>query len=384
MTPWRCLLWVQSLLGAGHLRRAQALAEAMAADGALVTLANGGLPGPWPPPSEVEIVQLPPILARDSGLHDLADLAGAPPVEALWRERRDLLLSLLRSRQPQVVLTEMFPFGRRAFSRELLPLLEAARTLRQRALVAASVRDILVSKPTLDRYRWMAEVGSAWYDIVLVHGDEQLMPFAASFPLVGSLKSPIVHTGFVHHPAVAETPTDGDHPAVLVSAGGGVVGERLLQAALEARARSSLARASWLLVAGQNLPQDRLAALTAAAPSGCKVVRYHPDLQTMMGRCCVSVSQAGYNTVVEGLKAGARMVLVPFGSGGEDEQARRATRLQTLGLAEMLAEEELAPASLAAAIDRMARRERPSAGTWSFAGAARTAEILGAMVEARS
>jgi predicted glycosyltransferase len=124
--------------------------------------------------------------------------------------------------------------------------------------------------------------------------------------------------------------------------------------------------------------------LTTAAPSGCDVVRYRPDLATIMGRCCVSVSQAGYNTVVEGLKAGARMVLVPFGSGGEDEQAQRAARLQTLGLADVLTEEELTPASLAAAIDRMARRERPSAGAWSFAGAARTAEILRELVDTRS
>jgi predicted glycosyltransferase len=360
------------------------LAEAMAAQGASVTLANGGLPGPWTPPSGVEIVQLPPILARNPDLHDLVDLAGAPPGEALWRERCDLLLSLLWSCRPQVVMTEMFPFGRRAFSRELLPLLEAVRTLPQRTLIAASVRDILVSKPKLDRYRWMAEVGSAWYDIVLVHGDEQLMPFAASFPLVASLKTSIVHTGFVHQPAAAETSTEGDNPAVLVSAGGGAVGERLLQAALEARARSSLAQASWLLVAGQNLAQDRLVALMSAAPSGCEVVRYRPDLSTIMGRCCVSVSQAGYNTVVEGLKAGARMVLVPFGSGGEDEQARRAARLQALGLAECLTEEELTPASLAAAIDRMARCQRPSAGAWSFAGAATTAEILRKLVDARS
>lgn len=384
MRPWRCLFWVQSLLGAGHLRRALILAEAMAAEGASVTLANGGLPGPWPRPSGVEIVQLPPILARNPDLHDLVDLAGAPPDEALWRERCDLLLSLLLHRRPQVILTEMFPFGRRAFSRELLPLLEAVRTLPQRALIAASVRDILVSKPKLDRYRWMAVIGSAWYDIVLVHGDERLMPFGASFPLVDSLKASIVHTGFVHQPAAAEASTEGDNPTVLVSAGGGAVGERLLQAALEAKPRSSFVQASWLLVAGQNLAQDRLAALTAAAPSDCDVVRYRSDLSTIMGRCSVSVSQAGYNTVVEGLEAGARMVLVPFGTGGEDEQAQRAARLQALGLAEVLTEEELTPASLAAAIDRTARRERPSAGTWSFAGAARTAEILRELVEARS
>ena len=43
---WRCLFWVQSLLGSGHLRRALLLAEAFAARGAEVILVNGGPPGP--------------------------------------------------------------------------------------------------------------------------------------------------------------------------------------------------------------------------------------------------------------------------------------------------------------------------------------------------
>jgi hypothetical protein len=55
----RCLFWVQSLLGSGHLRRALAVAGALAAEGFDVTLANGGPPSPWPAPSGVDLVQLP-------------------------------------------------------------------------------------------------------------------------------------------------------------------------------------------------------------------------------------------------------------------------------------------------------------------------------------
>jgi predicted glycosyltransferase len=380
MRSWRCLFWVQSLLGSGHLRRAQLLADALAAEGAAVTLVNGGPPGPWPTAPGVEPVQLPPIAASDGGFRDLVDATGAPVSPALRAQRQRALLDLLLERRPELVVTEMFPFGRRWFRGELLPLLEAAGTQRPRPLVVASVRDVLVSKPDPASYAWMAELARAHYDKVLVHGDERLLPFSLSFPLAVSLGDKVVHTGFVHAPTPM-APDPSPPPAVLVSAGGGAVGERLLRAALEARAASRHAEAPWLLVGGQNLPDATFAALQALAPTGCTLVRYRTDLGMLMGRCGVSVSQAGYNTVVDGLIAGARMVLVPFAAGGEDEQTRRAERLRALGLAELVAEAGLIPGALAAAIDRIAARPRPRSQAWSFDGAKRSAALLRTMVE---
>jgi predicted glycosyltransferase len=382
VSRWRCLFWVQSLLGSGHLRRAQLLADALVAEGAAVTLVNGGPPGPWPAAPGVELVQLPPITAPDGDFRNLVDATGAPVSAALRAQRQHALVGLLLGRQPQVVVTEMFPFGRRFFRGELVPLLEAAAAQRPRPLVVASVRDVLVSKPDRASYAWMAELALAHYDKVLVHGDERLLPFALSFPLAGSLGEKLVHTGFVHAAAVAADAEPA--PAVLVSAGGGAVGERLLRAALAARPATSLATAPWLLVGGQNLPEPAFAALRALAPPGCTLVRHRADLAVLMGRCTVSVSQAGYNTVVEGLVAGARMVLVPFAAGGEDEQTRRAGRLQALGLAELVAEAAPTAAALAAAIDRIAARPRPRVQAWSFDGAARSAALLRAMVEERA
>ena len=47
------LVWVQHLLGSGHLRRALSLAEALAASGLGTTVATGGPPMPWPAPPGV-------------------------------------------------------------------------------------------------------------------------------------------------------------------------------------------------------------------------------------------------------------------------------------------------------------------------------------------
>jgi predicted glycosyltransferase len=380
---WRCLFWVQSLLGSGHLRRAMLVAEAFAARGGAVTLVNGGPPGSWPAGAGVRLVQLPPVVAKDARFSELVDASGVSVTPTLGTERQRTLLSLLEMQPPEVIATEMFPFGRRAFRGELLPLLGAARGCRPRPLVLASVRDVLVGKPNPRRHGWMVQTCLAHYDRVLVHGDERLLPFAASFPRAAELGDRVVHTGYVHPGVVPDPARDEPAPAVLVSAGGGAVGERLLRAALVARPLTELAAAPWLLVSGQNLPAPAFAALQADLPEGCALARHRADLPALMGRCAVSVSQAGYNTVVEGLIAGARMVLVPFAEAGEDEQRRRALRLQELGVAEVVPESGLTPETLAAAIDRVGPRPRPDPAPWSFDGAARSAEIVAALVRDR-
>ncbi len=377
---WRCLIWVQSLLGSGHLRRAMLLADALAARGVEVVLANGGPPGPWPSAEGVSLVQLPVLVAKDTSFSGLVDGTGRSPDDALWAERRRILLDLLAG-EPHAIVTEMFPFGRRVFRAELAPLLAWRDARSPRPVLAASMRDILVTKPEPDRYRWMVETCLAHYDRVLVHGEERLMPFAASFPAAAELGARVVHTGFVHVGAAATR--SGDTPAVLVSAGGGAVGERLLLAALDARPLTRFAQGPWLLVGGHNLPPDRLAALRSHLPAGCTLEQHRPDLAALMGRCAVSISQAGYNTVVEGLAAGARMVLVPFAAGAEDEQEQRAQRLVALGLAERVAEAKVDGPSLAAAVDRIGARPRPDASAWSFDGAERSARLITDWVQER-
>src|ERR1700726_1376328 len=111
---------------------------------------------------------------------------------------------------------------------------------------------------------------------------------------------------------------------------------------------------AWLLLASNNLPEAEFAALRRAAPPFVTIERFRRDFAGLLRRCRVSVSQAGYNTVLDILAARARAVLVPFAAERETEQLMRAERLMALGAAVLLRESELTPASLAAAIDRAA------------------------------
>ncbi|MFO1072342.1 MAG: hypothetical protein U1E17_06615 [Geminicoccaceae bacterium] len=119
----------------------------------------------------------------------------------------------------------------------------------------------------------------------------------------------------------------GAPPAVVVSAGGGAVGDRLLPTAVAARPLSGLAAEPRLVIGGQNLPATELAALARQAGPALELVRYRPDLPALMAGSN-GLGLAGRLPSCSGAEPGARMVLVLFAAGGEDEQTRRAARLK--------------------------------------------------------
>lgn len=369
------LMWVQHLLGVGHLRRASVLAGALAAEGLDVTLVSGGMPVDDLGLDGVRFEQLPPLRAADASFSGLADERGISPDDALLACRRDRLLRLVAEQAPGVLITEMFPFGRRAFTFELLPLLRAAHDIRPKPAVLASVRDILTAKNKPERYAEMAVRALRWYRRILVHGDPTLVPFEASFPEARRITHLIRYTGYI----TDKRPISGAHSAdnkVIVSAGGGAVGARLLETALAARPLTGLAHYPWQLLAGANLDAETFERLRASAPDGVTVEHARPDFPALLGAAAVSVSQAGYNTVMDLVKTRARAVLVPFVGEGETEQSLRAERLAEHGWAQIVEERSLSPERLAAAIDaawRMPEGHRPAI---DLCGAQKSARLV--------
>ncbi|HEY1260039.1 MAG TPA: glycosyltransferase, partial [Stellaceae bacterium] len=320
MTP-SVLLYVQHLLGIGHARRAMHLAEAMLAEGMRVTVVSGG--EPLPSFGIPDVVQLPPIKARDAGFKDLIDEAGEPVDDRLRETRRTALLAALAAARPDAVMLEAFPFGRRAFRFELDPLIEAARRRDPSALVLCSLRDIVVMPDDPHRQHDIVARVRADFDAVLVHGDPSLVRLEESFPPAAALAKRLIYTGYVAAPERVTEVTDGAGE-VLVSAGGGAVGGALLATALAARRRGCLADLSWRLLAGPNLPQAEYAALVQDLPERVVLERYRVEFPQMLRHCRLSISQAGYNTVLDLLAARCPAVLVPFAAARETEQTLRA------------------------------------------------------------
>ncbi|GGF32240.1 glycosyl transferase [Aliidongia dinghuensis] len=350
----RVLIHVQHLLGTGHLQRSALIARALVAEGAAVTLVTGGMPLPGFRIEGARIVQLPPLRATDATFRTLVGSDGRPLDAALEAERRQLVLAAFAESRPQVVVTETYPFGRRALRFELEPLIEAVRAARPRPALVASIRDILVAKPDAAKRHAMIERFEADYDRLLVHADPQLIRLEASLPEAEALADRTRYTGFVA-PAAAIPGPGVPAGEVVVSAGGGVVGAGLLRTALEARPLTRYAATPWRLVTGRNLPEDKLAALERLAGDGVAIERFRPDLPALFARAALSISQAGYNTAIELLQARVPMVLVPFAEAAETEQTVRARLLAAAGAAQMVEAAALDAATLAAAIDQARR-----------------------------
>jgi predicted glycosyltransferase len=111
--------------------------------------------------------------------------------------------------------------------------------------------------------------------------------------------------------------------------------------------------------------------------------RFRSDFPSLLARCAASISQAGYNTVLDLLTARCPAVLVPFAAGAETEQTQRAELLAQRGLAQLVREDELTPDRLAQALDR-ALTMPPLAAAMPLArnGAARSAQLIGELVTA--
>jgi predicted glycosyltransferase len=369
----RIFIYVQHLLGIGHLKRAALLARAMAAQGLQVTLASGGPAVLGMALDGVDFVQLPPVSAADLSFKALVDEHGRAVDEAWKRKRAAALLEAWRAAAPQVLLLELYPFGRRQMRFELLPLLEAADAAPRRPSIVCSVRDILGGQRSRERQAETLALVERYFDHVLVHGDPGVIAFERTFPDAARFAARIEYTGYV----VDSGPSGGNagRAEVIVSVGGGAVGARLLETAIRARPLCALRDRSWRILAGGNLPDEDFRKLAACA-SGVELERSRPDFTTLLMNCELSISQAGYNTLLETVQARARAVVVPFAGGSETEQTLRATCFAERGLLEVLQETALSPPALAAAIDRAARRPRPSPGAIDLDGARKSAALV--------
>lgn len=377
----RLLFHVQHLLGVGHVTRAASLTRGMTAAGLDVTVVMGGEPVPNADFGSAEVVQLPWVRAADTSFKTLLDSAGHPVDEGYFERRRDLLLELFAARKPDALLIEHYPFGRRKFGAELEPLIAAAKAAS--APVLCSLRDVLVEKGEGKKSAKAIAIVLKSFDKVLVHGDPSVLGLELTFPRAVEIADRIAYTGYVvdrRDRAASSYPSDGINE-VVVSIGGGAVGLDLLRAAIGAKRLGAGGARVWRLLAGANLAGASFYELQAQAPAGLIVERARPDFPELLKRAALSVSQAGYNTLMDILSARCRNILVPFAAGSESEQMFRARVFEERRLVRILDERSLTPETLAQAVDAALAAPPPAEECGiDLSGVETTARLILAMI----
>jgi len=381
MTRPSLVFYCQHSLGLGHLARSWALADALSSDFRVTLWCGGPLPNDLPPPASCDVVGLPPITADENGR--LVSLDSRESIGTRLDRRRDILLHRVLTERPDVIVVELFPFGRRKFARELLPLLEAARVASPSPVVVCSVRDILVDRG--DEQREHDERARAladrYFDAVLVHGDPAFARFDEFFRPSAPMRTPVHYTGFVADRA--RTPAAAERHGILVSGGGGRFASALFMAAIDAH--GLLKRPPAMTIVAGPLCEESVWRRV------CDRTRHHPlirvrrsvaDLCGEMSASQLSISQCGYNTALDIIHARVPALVVPFAERHETEQTDRARRLAALGVVRVLNADCLNPTTLAAAVEDMPGFQ-PARVSLDTNGAAHAARLLKAWVDWR-
>jgi predicted glycosyltransferase len=344
----------QHSLGIGHLTRSFALVRALARHFDVVFLNGGRLPDGVDVPQAMQRIDLPP-LGMDDG-HTVVSRDDRWDVTKARARRLELILEAVQQAQPAVLLVEMFPFGRKKFAGEILAMIRAARGQAIPALVACSLRDILVdARPDQqhhdDRARALAD---RYFDLVLVHTDAAVARLEDTFRPTKPMRTPTATTGYVVPERNDDTQATPRSDHILVSAGGGIVGEPMFSTALAAREHMRR-RVPMRIVAGPFLPQPQWQALQEqiSRHEGVTLLRHVGDMVAQMRVAAASLSQCGYNTALDIVVAGVPALVVPYETSTENEQVNRAGRLEAAGAVRCLRAADSSPPSLARELDAL-------------------------------
>ena len=362
----RIVFLVTHLLGTGHLARIAQIADAFANAGHEALVLSGGMPAPLAAPKIARLQQLPAVHS-DATFTALSDAAGDIAGEMVFAARIEAIRVTVRDFAPDVLVTELFPFGRRKLATEFEAGIEAA----QGALILCSIRDILQMPRKAGRKEEAEERLLQLYDGILFHGDPALAGLDASWPLPNTLRPLVREAGYIGDSAIGTGSGDDGHGEIVVAAGGGAVGEAVFGAAIEA---AKLSDERWRLLVGREHGIGTL-------PANMIVERVRPDFRAVLSRCRVGVLQCGYNTAMDVIATGARAVFCPFEGDGETEQLHRARAMAERYGTGILREADLSGETLARAVGMALARPKPDYSALSLDGAMRSVGIVEAMLE---
>jgi predicted glycosyltransferase len=304
------------------------------------------------------------------------------PLEEIKEARETRLVSFFREFKPEVLVTELYPFGRKAFRFELEPLIEAAASSPCR--IVCSLRDILVEKKVGQQKhdRRAVKTLNRFFDALVVHSDPRIVTLNETFELFELIRIPIHYTGFItplprHNSRRTLRKSLGLGPEerlIVTSIGSGSVGSELLQAVCDtARIMVEGSPYHFHLFSGPYCPDSVFDTLSKVAHDRIVVDRFTDNFVDWLAAADLSISMAGYNTSMNILAAGVPALMMPFEQNRE--QRLRIEKLAHGHPIRLLDGNELHTDRMIPAVEQQLAKPRYRT-TINLDGAAHTADYL--------
>lgn len=378
----RVSYYCQHVLGVGHFHRSLAICNAIACRHP-TTLILGG------PPVDADYKKLSllklPGLQMDSNFQNMTPCTPGCHLDHVKEERKDLLFNHFQQNQPEIFITELYPFGRKAFKFELDPVLKAIKNgSLPKCICYSSVRDILVEK-TDGREKFERRVVltlNDYFQGVLIHADPNVIQLETTFSHLNDINIPLHYTGFVTKRATKEgghevrkkLQLNPEDKLIIASIGGGNVGGGLLLAVLQAFRLLKVSNKIHLqLFCGPYCEPDLYQELTTYIQENISVDRFTDAFPDWLAAADLSISMAGYNTCMDLIQSGVPGLVYPFQQNRE--QSLRANKLSKQAPISVLTEHQLEPEFLSQRMQDQMQKAK-SLSTINLDGAENTAQQL--------
>jgi predicted glycosyltransferase len=355
----RILVYSHDAYGLGNIRRMLEITNHLVnsdPDVSVLLISGSPMLHAFRIPQRVDYIKLPCVARSDKGESIVKSLGLS--YDDTIRLRANVIMMTAFDFNPDLVLVDKKPFG---IANELEPTLAALRKRAHPPKVVLLLRDIL-DEPEATVRQWQSgryhDAIREHYDQVLVVGDREIFDAAQEYRFPETTRRKLEYCGYIKRPPPAKSPgrvraelNVGEEPLVLVTAGGGGDGARMMMAYLEGLLARSGRGFKTLLVTGPEMSPDRRGMVAAlAARAGDVIVKeFCDDMMSAMNAADLVVSMGGYNTVCELLTLKKKTIIVPRVTPVL-EQWMRAERMQARGLLRSLHPDELTPESLIEAV----------------------------------
>ncbi len=346
----KVMFYCQHILGMGDLIRSVEIVKGLIYDFEILFINGGQVIDEFQFPPEIEVINIPAV-TTDSEFNELRPVDKNLTMEEVETIRKKMLLETCDRFKPDIMMIELYPFGRRRFSFELIPLVEKAKSLGTK--IVSSVRDIVITKQKQNQQQHeenICRLINKYFDMLLIHGDPNFVKLNLSFSRVDDLNCPVHYTGYVVQPIPKSLRVILNEPTILVSVGGGKFGHDLL----ECVARSAPILQDKIpykiqMFTGPFCPESVFNKLQKLAKEqeNLSVTRYSPNLIDYMQQADLSIGMSGYNTTMNILSTGVKAMMMAFQGNNDQEQEARLKKLDSLGRVKMIHARDLVPEKFA-------------------------------------
>jgi len=372
----RGLFYCQPLLGIGHLIRSLYICKALIRQFDIDFIYGGAQKDLTIHSPHFHLLQLPSLWIRDlKALMQNPPLIEDPTGKHSFQEimqTRSEILKAYKQKHYDFIITEMYPFSKRVFTKEIESLLDGAREVNPKCLIICSFRGISLPLPPGSEIKIVKSIYKD-YHYILSHADPSVINFKHFFSLTDAIKDKILYTGFVSDP--------DDHPIhktrkkqIIVTFGAGFYGGKL--PAATAQVAALMPDYQFIFSLGPKVDLQVKEKIESSKTPNIVITDFISNFSEVLSESALSISLGG-STLVDTTKTMTPALVFTETSL---EHQFRAERFAEKGAVKIFTNDDLSPEKFKALIEEALQKPFQPAHI-DVNGAEKTTEIISQLLK---